>query len=234
MHESMLATLGLGFVLGLKHATEADHLAAVSTIVSGRRSIWQSAAVGALWGAGHTAALIVAGIFVVGLGGAIPERVANALELIVAVMIVFLGMRLLRAHIHLHAHGGKPHVHLHFHDKQHAHSIETTHMMDHGNLSGWRPVLVGIIHGLAGSAALTLLVLSTVVRNGSALLGFAYLIVFGAGSIGGMMLMSCLISLPFSLGLRFFRRALLPLRLLTGIFSTCFGVFYAWRIFDRF
>jgi len=227
----MLAPLGLGFVLGIKHATEADHLAAVSTIVSERRSLWQSAGVGALWGIGHTASLLVAGVFVVGLGVAIPERVANVLELLVALMIVFLGMRLLRAHIHSHTHGGKPHMHLHFHDERHA--AGTLHTTAHGNLSRWRPVLVGIVHGLAGSAALTLLVLSTVVRDGSALLGFAYLAAFGAGSIGGMLLMSCLISLPFSLGLRFFQRTVLPLRLLTGIFSTGFGIWYAWRIVEK-
>jgi sulfite exporter TauE/SafE len=233
MHESMLATLGLGFVLGLRHATEADHLAAISTIVSERRSLWQSAGVGALWGAGHTASLLVAGVFVVGLGVTIPERVANVLELLVALMIVFLGMRLLRAHIHSHTHEGKPHIHVHFHDKEHAHPLGIAHTTAHGGLAGWRPVVVGIIHGLAGSAALTLLVLTTVVRNGSVFLGFAYLAIFGAGSIGGMLLMSCLISLPFSLGLRFFQRTLLPLRLVTGLFSTSFGFFYAWRIMER-
>src|SRR5229473_1113071 len=155
MTESVLSTLGLGFVLGLKHATEADHLVAVSTIVSERRSIWQSAGVGALWGIGHTASLLVAGIFVVGLGVAIPEPVANVLELLVALMIVFLGMRLVHAHIHSHTHGGKQHTHVHFADEQHTNG--------HSGLSGWRPILVGIVHGLAGSAALTLLVLSTVV-----------------------------------------------------------------------
>jgi sulfite exporter TauE/SafE len=233
MHESMLATLGLGFVLGLKHATEADHLAAVSTIVSERRSIWQAAGVGVLWGVGHTASLLVAGVFVVGLGIAIPERVADILELLVALMIVFLGMRLLRAHIHSHRHGGEPHTHVHFHNERHIHSVTTTHAAEHGDLSGWRPLLVGVVHGLAGSAALTLLVLSTVVRHGSAFVGLAYLAVFGIGSIGGMLLMSSIISLPFSLGLRFFQRTLLPLRLLTGIFSTCFGVWYALKIAEK-
>src|SRR5690349_1588340 len=119
MHESMLATLGFGLVLGLKHATEADHLAAVSTIVSERRSVWQSAAVGALWGLGHTASLLTAGLFVLGFGLLIPERLANFLELAVAIMIIVLGMRLLRMHIHAHTHEGKWHVHLHFSDDQH-------------------------------------------------------------------------------------------------------------------
>src|SRR5262245_33675529 len=110
MNESILATLGLGFVLGLKHATEADHLAAVSTIVSEKRSIWQSATVGILWGIGHTASLLAAGVLVIALGIVIPERIAALLELSVALMIVFLGARLLRAHIHPHTHGGLRHI----------------------------------------------------------------------------------------------------------------------------
>ena len=241
MYESMLATLGLGFVLGLKHATEADHLAAVSTIVTERRSLWQSAAVGALWGVGHSASLFVAGFFVIALGMVIPERAANLLELAVALMIVLLGTRLLyvvlrgqrAVHVHAHTHGGKPHVHLHFHDEFQAHTVDTMHNDAHAGLSGWRPVLVGIVHGLAGSAALTLLVLSEVVRNGTTALGFAYLLVFGAGSIAGMLLMTSLIGLPITLGVRFFQRALLPTRVLAGVLSTSFGVFYAVTIIGK-
>jgi sulfite exporter TauE/SafE len=222
MHDSMLATLGLGFLLGLKHATEADHLAAVSTIVSERRSIWQSATVGVLWGAGHTASVLVAGFFVLVLGFAIPERVANILEFIVALMIIFLGMRLVRGHIHTHTHGGKRHVHFHFRDDNH---VETAH----SGLPGWRPVFVGMVHGLAGSAALTLLVVSQVARDGNTVLGLVYLLVFGAGSVGGMLVMSSLISLPFTSARPVLKRTLHPLQLLTGICSTAFGIVYAWE-----
>jgi len=210
MNETVMATLGLGFILGLKHATEADHLAAVAAIVTEKRSLWQSAVVGGLWGAGHTVSLLVAGFFVIALGVAIPERLANLLELAVALMIVFLGTRLLR----------------------HAPSM-TTHDHAHNGFSEWRPVLVGIVHGLAGSAALTLLVLAEVVRNGTPALGFAYLLVFGAGSIGGMLLMSSLIGLPISLGARFFQRTLVPIRVLVGVMSTGFGVLYALRIMQK-
>jgi hypothetical protein len=226
MHESMLATLGFGFVLGLKHATEADHLAAVSTIVSERRALSQFAAIGALWGIGHTTSLLVAGFLVLGLGFVIPERVASFLELAVAVMIIFLGMRLLKMHIHAHFHGNRSHVHLHFRDDPHA---PTGHI----GLAGWRPLLVGIVHGLAGSAALTLLVLGEVVRSNGIGLGFAYLVLFGLGSIGGMLLMSSLMGLPFSFGMRFYSRTLLPLRVLTAVCSTGFGVFYAWNVLER-
>ena len=210
MNETVMATLGLGFILGLKHATEADHLAAVAAIVTEKRSLWQSAVVGGLWGAGHTVSLLVAGFFVIALGVAIPERLANLLELAVALMIVFLGTRLLR----------------------HAPSM-TTHDHAHNGFSEWRPVLMGIVHGLAGSAALTLLVLAEVVRNGTPALGFAYLLVFGAGSIGGMLLMSSLIGLPISLGARFFQRTLVPIRVLVGVMSTGFGVLYALRIMQK-
>lgn len=241
MNESILATLAFGFVLGLKHATEADHVAAVSTIVSERRSLWQSASVGALWGMGHTLSLLAAGVFVIAFGIVIPEQVANVLELMVALMIIFLGTRLLyvvlrtrhNVHVHEHSHDGKPHVHLHFHDAHHAHVLSLSHDDLHNGLSGWRPMLVGIVHGLAGSAALTLLVLSEVVRNGTAILGFVYLLVFGVGSIGGMLLMSSLIGLPIALGVRFFQRILLPMRLLAGLLSTTFGLFYAFKIVEK-
>jgi sulfite exporter TauE/SafE len=226
MNPSMLATLALGFVLGIKHATEADHLAAVSTIVSQRRSMWQSAAVGVFWGIGHTVALILAGILVLCVGLVIPEKVANILELFVALMIIFLGMRLVHLHVHAHSHGGRSHIHLHFRDEEHVGAL-------HNGQAGWRSVIIGMIHGLAGSAALTLLVLSQVARNGGIAMGFAYLLIFGAGSIAGMLVMSSLISIPFALGLRFFRRSLVALRLVTGVFSTSFGIVYALRIAEK-
>jgi sulfite exporter TauE/SafE len=209
MTESMLMTLGLGFTLGLKHATEADHVAAVSTIVSERRSLWQSATVGTLWGVGHTTSLLAAGFFVIVLGIVIPQRVANLLELAVAFMIIFLGARLLHAVLN-----GQRGVHSHSQTR--------------------RPFLVGIMHGLAGSAALTLLVLAQVVGSNSAIFGLAYLLIFGLGSIGGMLFMSCLIGLPFTLGTRFYQRTLLPLRLFAGAASTLFGVLYAWEIYLKF
>jgi sulfite exporter TauE/SafE len=226
MHQSMTATLGLGLLLGLKHAAEADHLAAISTIVSERRSIWQAAGVGALWGLGHTSALLVAGVFVLGLGFVIPDRVANFLELAVAAMIVVLGTRLLRLHVHFHKHSGRSHIHFHFKDDQHA-------APQHKGLAGVRPLFIGIVHGLAGSAALTLLVLTQVVQDGGIGVGFAYLLIFGIGSIGGMLLMGALLSLPFCFGLRFFERTLFPLRLITGLLSTVFGIFYGWKILER-
>jgi ABC-type nickel/cobalt efflux system permease component RcnA len=239
--DSALPLLGFGFLLGLKHATEADHLVAVTTVVSEHRSIWRSAAVGALWGVGHTASLFVAGAVLILLRVTIPVRVAMALELAVALMIILLGSRILyqvlrrRRDVHVHAHKhdqGPTHTHLHFHDQTDAHRAEAGHAVPHAThrgLWGWRPVAVGAMHGLAGSAALTLFVLAEVMRGGSKLLGFAYLLVFGAGSIGGMLLMSTLIGLPFVLTAARFRQIDTPVRILAGTASIIFGLYYAWQ-----
>jgi len=242
MNYSLFA-LGLGFFLGLKHATEADHLVAVTTIVSEQRSVSRSAMVGALWGVGHTAALLAAGVVVILLEVTIPERVAAALEFVVALMIIFLGSRVLflalrkrrRVHVHAHTHGGRTHTHLHFHEQTDEHAATSATAAHapaherHGGLVGWRPLAVGVVHGLAGSAALTLLVLTEVLRNGSRALGLAYLLIFGVGSVGGMMLMSALISLPFVFTASRFARVDAPVRLLAGLVSVAFGLYYAWQ-----
>lgn len=238
--DSALPLLGLGFALGLKHATEADHLVAVSTIVSEQRSVWRSAAVGALWGLGHTASLFLAGTVLIALRVRIPEGLAAALELLVALMIVLLGSRILYVvlrgrrdvHVHAHTHDGHTHTHLHFHGRGDAHPAAAGPAVPHRwhrGLWGWRPVAVGAVHGLAGSAALTLFVLTDVLRGGSRLLGFAYLLIFGVGSIGGMLLMSTLVGLPFVLTARRFRRVDTPVRLLAGVASVLFGLYYAFE-----
>lgn len=243
MITSALFVLGLGFVLGLKHATDADHLVAVTTIVSEQRSLRRSALVGALWGVGHTAALLVAGVVVILLGYAIPEGVSTGLELAVALMIVLLGARVLyvllrerrRVHVHAHMHGGRAHTHLHFHDARDEHDAARQTSAHDGEATGhgrmvtrWQPLAVGLVHGLAGSAALTLFVLTDVVRGGSAALGFSFLLVFGLGSVGGMLLMSLLIGLPFVLTGARVERINRPVRLVAGLASVAFGLYYAW------
>jgi len=238
MQNSIVLTVGLGFVLGLKHATEADHLAAVSTIVSERRSVLGAARVGALWGLGHTTSLFLAGLLVILLGISIPKPVAIALELCVAMMIVTLGTRLLflisrkshRIHVHSHVHDGQRHVHFHYDESHDAHAAVQTHEGSHAGLSQWRTYLVGVVHGLAGSAALTLLVLTEVMRNGRAAMGLAYLLVFGIGSTGGMLIMSCVIGLPFVFGTKLSSSLPRLLQLSTASASVAFGVFYAWKI----
>jgi len=231
---SAFALLGLGLVFGLKHATEADHIVAVSTIVSHERSLLRSATVGALWGVGHTAALVLVGIVVLAFRIAVPETVANWLEFGVALMIVALGTSaLLRAlgrrrdfHLHKHRHDGVSHIHIHFHEQGSEHEGRVTSHSHAVSRLGFKPLLVGAMHGLAGSAALTLLVVTQVE---SAALGLVYLAVFGVGSIVGMLLMSGLIGLPFALTARRFKGLHYGLQTAAGALSIAFGLWYAYR-----
>jgi sulfite exporter TauE/SafE len=238
--------LGLGFFLGLKHATEADHLVAVTTIVSEQRSIWRSSMVGVLWGLGHTLSLLLAGIAIILLNVTIPERLAMLLEFTVAVMIVSLGTRVLylllckqrRMHVHRHTHGSYTHSHFHFHDTETAHDLlrpaPAAHRTHESKRIGWKPFVVGILHGMAGSAALTLLVLTEVVQGGSGFLGIAYLCVFGLGSVGGMFLMSALISLPFVFTANTLKPANNGVCLLAGFCSVAFGLYYGWETLGQY
>jgi len=227
---SSASVLGLGLVFGLKHALDADHVAAVTALLSGRNSVRRSSMVGMLWGVGHTPPLLAAGIAVILLHVEISGPQAAALELGVAVMLMGLGVnalvRIVRGgtlHLHAHQHGGRIHVHPHLHDSV-GESQRHTH---HGVRSGIRPLLIGMVHGLAGSAALMLLVLSTIP---SALLGFVYIGVFGLGSIGGMMLMSALVSLPMRLSAARFARVHVVLRASAAFFSLAWGLLMAYEI----
>jgi sulfite exporter TauE/SafE len=224
------SVLSFGFVLGLKHAVEADHLAAVSTIVSERKSLLSSSLVGGLWGIGHTISLLIAGVLVILFRFEISERTEQALEFCVGLMLVALGANALRKlarggylHLHVHRHGGREHIHPHLHDG----SPEPAPHTHHGLKLGARPLVVGMIHGLAGSAALMLLVLSTI---SSPLIGLTYIVVFGIGSIGGMMLMSALVGLPVYLTAARFNRANLAVRGIAGLFSLSFGLFMVYEI----
>jgi ABC-type nickel/cobalt efflux system permease component RcnA len=235
----VFALLGLGLVFGLKHATEVDHVVAVSAIVSEHRNVFRSAIVGGLWGAGHTASLVIVGMLVLVFRVAIPERVANWLEFGVALMIIALGalavVRVLRkradVHLHRHSHDGQSHVHVHFHEHgtEHdvpAHSSPPSHSHAISQV-GFKPLLVGAMHGLAGSAALTLLVLTQIQ---SVSLGLLYLALFGIGSTFGMLLMSGLIGLPFALSGRRLTSINYGLQSAAGVLSICFGIWYAVRI----
>jgi sulfite exporter TauE/SafE len=197
METSTFAVLGLGFFLGLKHAIEADHLAAVGTIVSERKSLWSSAIVGGIWGLGHTISLFVAGIFVLLLNFQISEQTERILEFCVGIMLLFLGLNVFRkiaqggkVHFHTHEHGEHAHVHPHLHE----HDKTDEPNSHHGFKFDPKALFIGMIHGLAGSAALMLLVIPTIESRP---LGLLYIAIFGIGSIGGMMLMSLLVGLPF-------------------------------------
>ncbi|HEY6187753.1 MAG TPA: hypothetical protein VIW80_08755 [Pyrinomonadaceae bacterium] len=232
---SAFALLGLGLLFGLKHATEADHIVAISSIVSRERSLLRSAAVGALWGVGHTASLIIVGIVVLALRVAVPETIAHWLEFGVALMIIVLGISALvrvrsgrrrDVHLHQHKHDGVSHVHLHFHEHGTEHTGRVGAHSHTVSKIGFKPLLVGAMHGLAGSAALTLLVLTQV---DSTVLGLAYLGAFGIGSIVGMLLMSGLIGLPFVLSARRFGGVHDGLQTLAGALSLAFGLWYAYE-----
>lgn len=231
------ALLGLGLVFGLKHATEVDHVVAVTTLVSQHRSVWQSALVGGLWGAGHTLSIVVVGVLVLVFRVTIPLPVTKWLEFGVALMIVSLGVlamtRALRQrsdlHLHRHTHDGQSHVHVHFHEHgtEHASSaLSSTHSHAISRV-GFKPLLVGAIHGLAGSAALTLLVLTQIQ---SVWLAVLYLALFGIGSTVGMMLMSGLIGLPFVFSDRRLTNVNYGLQTVAGSLSIVFGLWYAYQV----
>ena len=233
---SLVAILGIGLVFGLKHATEVDHVVAISTIVSRHKSIFRSAFVGALWGAGHTLSLLAIAIVVLWFRIAIPERVSGWLEFGVALMIIALGVSALwralhnnsHVHLHQHTHGGLSHTHVHFHEHEtkHAPASRSEHSHRVSRL-GWKPVMVGMMHGLAGSGALTLLVLTQI---SSAWVGLLYVLTFGFGSIAGMLLMSGLIGLPFALTSHKLTHIHQRLQTLAAILSICFGIWYAYNV----
>lgn len=221
----------LGFLLGLKHATEADHLAAVSTIVTERKSLLSSSIVGGLWGLGHTISLVIAGIFVLLLNFQISEQTERILEAIVGVMLILLGLNVLRRivqgaqmHFHPHEHGSLRHAHPHLHDA----GTEDDPTSHHGLSFSPKAIVIGMVHGLAGSAALMLLVVPTIESRA---LGLIYIIVFGIGSIGGMMLMSLLVGLPFHFTALRFNRFNLFLQLFAGLISIGLGLMIVYEKF---
>jgi ABC-type nickel/cobalt efflux system permease component RcnA len=232
---SVLAVLSIGLVFGLKHATEVDHVVAVSTIVSQHRNVFHSALVGALWGLGQTASLLVIGAVVLSLRVGIPERVSDWLELGVAIMIVCLGISALRRalrknreiHVHQHSHDGLSHTHVHFHESETRHEPAAHSPHSHAvSRLGWKPVLIGMMHGLAGSGALTLLVLTQI---SSSWIGFVYVVTFGFGSIVGMLLMSGIIGLPFALASRKLPHLHQAIQTVAAVLSICFGIWYAYE-----
>jgi ABC-type nickel/cobalt efflux system permease component RcnA len=226
---SALGVLVIGLGLGLRHALDADHLAAVSTIVSERKNWFSSLLVGGLWGVGHTASLLLAGAAVILMRFDI-GKYEKPLEFCVALMLIWLGANVLyklarggRMHFHQHSHAGHTHIHPHLHDDK----PEPAHS-HHGLKLGVRPLVIGMVHGLAGSAALMLSVLMTI--KSSTALAFAYIVIFGVGSIGGMMLMSLILSMPMRLTSGHFAKTNLAVRALAGCFSLGFGLFMAYEI----
>ncbi len=208
VESSALAALTLGFLLGLKHATDADHVVAVSTIVSEYRSAWRGIWVGASWGIGHSTPLIALGIVILLFKQAVLEHyvaVAPIFEVGVGAMLVLLGVQVFwnlkrgLVHLHDHRHDGGPHVHIHAtHDPSEDSTVETSHGFFHPGRPFFRvkSYTVGFVHGLAGSAAVMLLLLPQVP---SLWVGIGYLVLFGLGTVLSMAVVTVILGVPFAL-----------------------------------
>ncbi len=268
---SLIAILGFGFLLGMRHATDPDHVIAVSTIVSREHSIVKAGLIGALWGVGHTVTILIVGAAIILLGIAIPARLGLTMEFSVGLMLILLGVLNLTgalawitdkfspahpkvegSHAHLHEHDAKLHIHWHTHSgeaQHHGESMAPPRWFDKsaasrstravadagvghpsttlGLFHTLRPLFIGLVHGLAGSAAVALLVLSTIHNPKWAVL---YLLIFGIGTVAGMMLITAVISLPFSFAGYKFRWLNRGLIVGSGVLSLAFGVFVCYHI----
>jgi ABC-type nickel/cobalt efflux system permease component RcnA len=192
----------LGLVTGLRHSIEADHVAAVlSVVASNRKNIKRASMLGAIWGLGHTTSLFVAGLVVLLFAVNISDAISNRLEFGVGIMLLFLGVttftgwsigKFFKGLRHRKSSSSSSHDHIHHHQGNVVHSHRHVHDDEHGH--GHKSLIIGMIHGMAGSGALLVIVLSTI---NSIPLGLAYIAIFGAGSIGGMVGISTLMGIPF-------------------------------------
>ena len=251
---SGLAILAIGFLLGMRHATDPDHVIAVSTIVSRERSIVKAGWIGILWGIGHTLTILLVGAGIILFGLVIPARVGLTMEFSVGLMLILLGIlnltgamkwlsekfspthpQITGSHAHVHEHG--PHLHMHWHSHElgkehHGESLTPAQWVVNsatrlGLFHTLRPLFVGLVHGLAGSAAVALLVLTTIHQPRWAVL---YLLIFGVGTIAGMMMITAAISLPFSFAGYRFGWLNKSLVFGSGLLSLAFGLFICYQI----
>lgn len=236
----LFAVLVLGFILGMRHATDADHVVAVSTIVSRERKVSSAAWIGALWGAGHTMTIFAVGVGIILFTLVIPPRVGLSMEFSVGLMLVLLGWWNLRGANWREAAdqaledmpGSSTHTHADGANHSHSEGESSVCSMDRifGRLTiyQWvRPLVVGLVHGLAGSAAVALLVLTTIHNSRWAI---AYLLIFGVGTIAGMMVIT--VAIASALHYAESRSAWVNRRLsyATGVLSVCFGLFIVYQM----
>jgi ABC-type nickel/cobalt efflux system permease component RcnA len=243
---TLLAIITLGFLLGMRHATDPDHVVAVSTIVSRERSLSQAALIGAMWGAGHMATILAVGTAIILLKVSIPPALGLTMELSVALMLVLLGILNLTGvtrrtmewfsvrggagRAHTHVTGGRVMVHIH---DDGAPPVEAAVNVDGQpriqpltRFHLLRPLIVGIVHGLAGSAAIALLVLASITKPTWAI---GYLFVFGLGTVAGMMLITGAIALPFAYTQRHFVHLNQVMAMASGVISLGFGLFLCYQ-----
>jgi High-affinity nickel-transport protein len=221
----MFGVLGIGFLLGMQHALEADHIAAVSSIAARRTDIRDIVKHGLTWGLGHTLTLFVFAGAAILLGQAIPEHLARPLETAVGIMLVGLGAHVLwrlwrdRVHFHQHGHGdGTRHIHVHSHVNETIPHRNSAHSHRHG--FRWRTLIVGLMHGMAGSAALLVLAISQVA---SATYGMFYVLLFGIGSMLGMGALSVVIAVPLAVSARWLTWANRGLQGAVGVITIGIG-----------
>ena len=227
----MGSVLLLGFMIGLRHAIEADHVAAVASLTTRSRSLSAAAKLAAAWGLGHTLMLFAVGTVVICLDSVMPERVAQYLELGVGIMLVWLGYdvlrRLIRERIHFYVHrhdGDVTHIHAHAHAGEGAHR-RSPHDHSHASIRS-RAFVVGLVHGMAGSATLILLTLG---QFDSLWPAFLYMALFALGTMMGMALLSVAISVPLQKLARSLTWAHNALNAVTGTATIGFG---SWLIYD--
>lgn len=226
MEVGLLSILALGFVLGIKHAIEPDHVIAVSTIASRSKNLWRSSLAGVFWGIGHTVTLFIVGMILMLMKGEIPEKWAMSFEFLVGIMLVYLGMTSILSfkniHLHKYGHDGVEHKHVH----AEGHSGKHDHGHQHKGISYVKSMIVGLVHGLAGSAAMILLTMSTVK---SVWEGSIYILIFGAGTVIGMLFFTTIIGIPFVLSAKK-ENINKALSQITGAISTGFGIYYMYNL----
>jgi high-affinity nickel-transport protein len=250
---NLLTVIGVGFLLGIRHATDPDHVIAVSTIVTRQQNLRHAGLIGVLWGVGHTITIVLVGTAIILFNLVIPPRVGLAMELAVGLMLILLGVLNLTGatqriterftpmhgqnaviHTHAHRHGDVEHVHVHSHQPDvhlhlddHPHGPVQRFLQRVGLYQLLRPLAVGIVHGLAGSAAVALLVLTTIRDPRWAT---AYLLVFGVGTIAGMMVITMILGAPFAYTGKRFKNFNRGLGLASGVISIAFGLFVTFHI----
>lgn len=239
----LISIIAIGFFLGMRHATDPDHVIAVTTIVSQQRSAKRAALIGIFWGLGHTLTIFIVGCAIILFNLVIPVRLGLAMEFSVSLMLIFLGSWNLASfgrsiptvveegtsvHSHPHRHGNLVHTHPHAHAPEH-NPLEKIDQSQ-GSKSLYqllRPLLIGVVHGLAGSAAVALLILATIQNSTWAI---TYLLVFGIGTIAGMMLITMSIASAFHFVGNRFQAFGRRLALVSGVVSVAFGLVLAYQI----